>query len=189
MKTYIIRRRLLTTESGTITLKLPTNFGTPKAAIFYATNSTANDGSFTNTITHQFLSIGFAGNSGISGGSHVNRCMCMVNQTNTSPTVSCSIATASYVLEHSDSVGTTIYRRLSCDSFSSDTITCTLTNVNTPTEVCDLIITVFTGDDLTVGINSIDVTNTLNNSVTFSTLTFQRNSIIFPFLRVSYSPF
>lgn len=184
MKTYIIRRRLLTTESGTITLKLPTNFGTPKAAIFYATNSTANDGSFMTTVAHPFISIGLAGNSGVSGGTHVNRStttMCRYSTTAGASLNTWTINTTAYVLEHSTSDGATIYRRLSCDSFSSDTITCTLTNVNTPTETCDLIITVFAGDDLTVGVNTILVPNTLNGTVTFSTLTFQPDCVLFTY--------
>lgn len=182
MKTYIIRRRLLTTESGTITLNLPTNFGTPKAAIFYATNSTAADGSFSTTVAHPFISIGFAGNSGVSGGVHVNRStttMCRYNTTASTALNTYTSISESYVLEHSASDGTTFYRRLSCDSFSADTITCTLTNVNTPTEVCDLIITVFTGNDLTVGVNSLTLPNVLGNTATFSTLTFQPDCVLF----------
>lgn len=179
MKTYILRRRLLTTESGTITLKLPTNFGTPKAAIFYATNSTASDGSFSNTVDHPFISVGFAGNSGVSGGTHVNRCITTMCRYNVSPLTNYTTLSTAFVLQHSTSDGVTVYRRLSCDSFSADTITCTLVNVNTPTEVCDLVITVFAGDDLTVGVNSVTLPVTVGATATFSTLTFQPDCVLF----------
>ena len=180
MKTYILRRRLLTTESGTITLKLPTNFGTPKAAIFYATNSTASDGSFSNTVDYPFISVGFAGNSGVSGGTHVNRCITTMCRYNVSPLTNYTTLSTAFVLQHSTSDGITVYRRLSCDSFSADTITCTLVNVNTPTEVCDLVITVFAGDDLTVGVNSVTLPNSLVlPNVSFSTLTFQPDCVLF----------
>jgi hypothetical protein len=169
---------LLTTESGTITLKLPTNFGTPKAAIFYATNTTASDGSFSNTVAHPFISLGFAGNSGVSGGTHVNRSTTTMCRYNVSPITNYTSVSTTYVLEHTTSDNVTVYRRLTCDSFSADTITCTLTNVNTPTEVCDLIITVLAGDDLTVGVNSITLLNSLS-SVSFSTLTFQPDCVLF----------
>ena len=179
MKTYILRRRLLTTESGTITLKLPANFGTPKAAIFYATNTTASDGSFSNTVAHPFISLGFAGNSGVSGGTHVNRSTTTMCRYNVSPLTNYTYASITYVLEHASSDNVTVYRRLTCDSFSANTITCTLTNVNTPTEVCDLIITVLAGDDLTVGVNTIALPITLNATATFSTLTFQPDCVLF----------
>ena len=179
MKTYILRRRLLTTESGTITLKLPTNFGTPKAAIFHATNSTASDGSFSSFVEYPFISVGFAGNSGVSGGTHVNRCVTAMCRYNVSPLTNYTTVSTAYVLQHSTSDGLTVYRRLSCDSFSADTITCTLVNVNTPTEVCDLVITVFAGDDLTVGVNTITLPTTLNATTTFSTLTFQPDCVLF----------
>jgi hypothetical protein len=179
LKTYILRRRLLTTESGTITLKLPTNFGTPKAAIFHATNSTASDGSFSTAIEYPFISIGFAGNSGVSGGTHVNRCITTMCRRGVSPLTTYTTVSTAFVLHHSSSDGVTVYRRLSCDSFSADTITCTLVNVNTPTEVCDLVITVFAGDDLTVGVNTITLPVTLNATTTFSTLTFQPDCVFF----------
>lgn len=180
MKTYILRRRLLTTESGTITLKLPTNFGTPKAAIFHATNSTASDGSFSSFVEYPFISVGFAGNSGVSGGTHVNRCVTAMCRYNVSPLTNYTTVSTSYVLQHSTSDGLTVYRRLTCDSFSVDTITCTLVNVNTPTEVCDLVITVFAGDDLTVGVNTITLPNNLvAPNVSFSTLTFQPDCVLF----------
>jgi hypothetical protein len=180
LKTYILRRRLLTTESGTITLKLPTNFGTPKAAIFYATNSTASDGSFSNFVDYPFISVGLAGNSGVSGGTHVNRCITTMCRYNVSPLTNYTTVSTAFVLQHSTSDGVTIYRRLSCDSFSADTITCTLVNVNTPTEVCDLVITVFAGDDLTVGVNSVALPNSLvTPNVSFSTLTFQPDCVLF----------
>jgi hypothetical protein len=180
LKTYILRRRLLTTESGTITLKLPTNFGTPKAAIFHATNSTASDGSFSSFVEYPFISVGFAGNSGVSGGTHVNRCITTMCKGGVSPLTSYTTLSTAFVLHHSTSDGVTVYRRLSCDSFSADTITCTLVNVNTPTEVCDLVITVFAGDDLTVGVNSITLPNSLvSPNVSFSTLTFQPDCVLF----------
>lgn len=179
MKTYILRRRLSTTESGTITLKLPTNFGTPKAAIFHATNSTVSDGSFSSFVEYPFISVGFAGNSGVSGGTHVNRCVTAMCRYNVSPLTNYTTVSTSYVLQHSTSDGLTVYRRLTCDSFSVDTITCTLVNVNTPTEVCDLVITVFAGDDLTVGVNTITLPITLNATTTFSTLTFQPDCVLF----------
>jgi hypothetical protein len=179
LKTYILRRRLLTTESGTITLKLPTNSGTPKAAIFYATNSTASDGSFSSFVQYPFISIGFAGNSGVSGGTHVNRCVTAMCRYNVSPLTNYTTVSTSYVLQHSSTDGLTVYRRLTCDSFSADTITCTLVNVTTPTEVCDLVITVFIGDDLTVGVNGVTLLNTVNSTATFSTLTFQPDCVFF----------
>lgn len=179
MKTYILRRRLLTTESGTITLKLPTNFGTPKAAIFHATNSTASDGSFSSFVEYPFISVGFAGNSGVSGGTHVNRCVTAMCRYNVSPLTNYTTVSTSYVLQHSTSDGLTVYRRLTCDSFSVDTITCTLVNVNTPTEVCDLVITVFAGDDLTVGVNGVVLLNSVGTTATFSTLTFQPDCVLF----------
>jgi hypothetical protein len=171
---------LLTTESGTITLKLPTNFGTPKAAIFYATNTTASDGSFSNTVAHPFISLGFAGNSGVSGGTHVNRSTTTMCRYNASPLINYTSVSTTYVLEHTSSDNVTVYRRLTCDSFSADTITCTLTNINTPTEVCDLIITVLAGDDLSVGVNTITLPNSLvTPNVSFSTLTFQPDCVLF----------
>jgi hypothetical protein len=179
LKTYILRRRLLTTESGTITLKLPTNFGTPKAAIFHATNSTASDGSFSSFVQYPFISIGFAGNSGVSGGTHVNRCVTTMCRYNVSPLTNYTTVSTSYVLQHSSTDGLTVYRRLTCDSFSADTITCTLVNVNTPAEVCDLVITVFVGDDLTVGVNGVTPLNSVGSTATFSTLTFQPDCVLF----------
>ena len=185
MKTCILRRELLTTESGTITLNTPTNFGTPKAAIFYGINTIANDGSFDASTNHPFLSIGFAGNSGVSGGSHSQRCMSMMCEEDSDASVVYSVSTTSYVLEHRTGSGGTVYRRLSCDSFSEDTITCTLTNVTTPTEVCDIIVVVIGGDDVTVGLNSMNVNSTLNGNSTFSTYTFQPDLILFTYVQNS----
>ena len=181
MKTCILRRELLTTESGTITLKTPTNFGTPKAAIFYGINTIANDGSFDASTNHPFLSIGFAGDSGVSGGSHSQRCMSMMCEEDSDASVVYSVSTTSHVLEHRTGSGATVYRRLSCDSFSADTITCTLTNVTTPTEVCDIIVLVIGGDDVIVGVNSMNVNNTLNGNSTFSTYTFRPDVILFAY--------
>jgi hypothetical protein len=183
MKTCILRRRLLTTESGTITLKTPTNFGTPKAAIFYGINTIAADGSFDTTTNHPFLSIGFAGNSGVSGGSHAQRCMAMICQEDSDASVVYSLSTTSYVLEHRTGNGATVYRRLSCDSFSADTITCTLTNVTTPTEICDIVIIVIAGDDVQVGLNSMNVNSNLNGNSTFSTYTFQPDLVLFTYVQ------
>jgi hypothetical protein len=183
MKTCILRRELLTTESGTITLKTPANFGTPKAAIFYSINTIAADGSFDTTTNHPFLSIGFAGNSGISGGSHAQTCMSMICQEDSDDSVVYSVSTTSYVLEHRNGAGSTVYRRLTCDSFSADTITCTLTNVTTPTEVCDMVIVVIAGDDITVGVNSMNVSNALNGNATFSTYTFQPDVVLFTYVQ------
>jgi hypothetical protein len=183
MKTCILRRELLTSESGTITLKTPTNFGTPKAAIFYGINTTAADGSFDTTTNHPFLSIGFAGDSGVSGGSHAQRCMVMMCEEDSDSSILYSVSTTSYVLEHRTGSGGTVYRRLSCDSFSTDTITCTLTNVTTPTEVCDVIVVVIGGDDVTVGVNSMNVNNTLSGNATFSTFTFQPDLVLFTFVQ------
>jgi hypothetical protein len=98
---------------------------------------------------------------------------------NVSPLTNYTALSTAFVLQHSTSDGVTIYRRLSCDSFSADTITCTLVNVNTPTEVCDLVITVFAGDDLTVGVNSVTLPNTVGATATFSTLTFQPDCVLF----------
>lgn len=169
MKTCVVRRRFYATEAdnATVSVELEPNFGTPKGALIFFTESNANTDAYDTSLAYKNFGIGFS-----DGTNKV--CVNITARDNQATTDTQRSHYSTRFVSCVDSTRAVTYYRVDTVTFAQDRIDLAFANSTPQTNGhMEAIIWAIAGDDVSVGVGYSSYNTTTGTSRVYSGLSFQ----------------